>query len=148
MKIADIIRQPAVTIPVSASIATAAQMMREWNVGILTVLDHDRLVGVITDRDIVVRFVTGDEAAMHVRVGDVMSPKVLTCFDSQTIEDAAAAMGDHQVRRLPVCDEAKRLLGVLSVDRIAEEYSEHLAGEALGEIVEKRGVQVTKDFHR
>jgi len=103
---------------------------------------------VITDRDIVVRFVSRDETAMHVRVGDVMTPKVLTCFDSQTIEDAAAAMGDHQVRRLPVCDEAKRLLGVLSVDRIAEEYSEHLAGEALGEIVETRGGQVTKDLHR
>jgi len=132
-------RQPAVTIPASAGIAAAAEKMRDMNVGILTVLDHDQLVGVITDRDIVVRFVTGGEWAMQARVRDVMSPEVRICFDRQTIEDAAAAMGNHQVRRLPVCDDAERLVGILSVDMIAEEYSEHLAGETLGEIVEKRG---------
>jgi len=119
MKVANIMRQPAVTIPASASIAAAAEKMRDMNVGILTVLDH--------------------EWAMQARVRDVMSPEVRICFDRQTIEDAAAAMGDHQVRRLPVCDDAERLVGILSVDMIAEEYSEHLAGETLGEIVEKRG---------
>lgn len=143
MKVVDIMRRPAVTIPASASIAAAAERMRDRDVGILTVLDNDQLVGVITDRDIVVRFVTGNELAMHVRVGDVMSHDVLICFDRQSVEDAAAAMGDNQIRRLPVCDEAKRLVGILSVDTIAEEYSEHLAGETLGEIVEHRGAART-----
>jgi len=145
MKVADIMRRPAVTIAASANIATAAAMMRDHKTGILTVLDLDQLVGVITDRDIVVRCVAGGGVAMHVLVGDVMSRGVLICFDGQTVKDVAATMGDHQVRRLPVCDMTERLIGVLSVDRIAEEYSEYLAGETLGEIVETRGAPTMKD---
>lgn len=148
MKIADIMRQPSVSISASACITVAAERMRDRDVGILTVLDHDQLVGVVTDRDIVLRFVTGGEPARNVLVREVMSPEVLICFGGQTIEYAAITMGDHQVRRLPVCDEAKRLIGILSVDRVAEDYSEHLAGETLGEIVETRGGTVTEVWRR
>lgn len=138
MKVADIMRHPPITIPASASIPEAAAQMRAGHVGCLAVLENGRLVGVITDRDIVMRAVIGGERAMRLRVRDVMSPEVLFCSDRQRVEDAAAALGDHQVRRLPVCDAQARLVGLLSVDRIAEEYSEHLAGETLGEIVETR----------
>ena len=138
MKVADIMRKPAVTIPAVASIAAAAAKMRDANVGILAVVDNGDLVGVITDRDIVVRFVAKERASLNSRVADFVSSEVLTCYATDTIEQAAAAMGDRQVRRLPICDEHENLIGVLSVDHIAEDYSEELAGETLGEIVETR----------
>lgn len=138
MKITDVMSQPAITVPASASIVTAATTMRDQCVGFLIVTDEDGLAGVVTDRDIVVRFVSIGGRASNVRVADVMSRNVLKCCWMQTIEDAAAMMGDHQVRRLPVFDDAGALIGVLSLDNIARDYSEILAGETLGEIVEER----------
>ena len=67
-----------------------------------------------------------------------MSNKVITCSRMDTVSAAAASMGDHQVRRLTVCDTEGVLIGMLSLDTIAEDFSEHLAGETLGEIVESR----------
>lgn len=139
MKIADIMTRPAATIPATSSVTAAAVRMRDLHAGMLCVLDAQSLVGVLTDRDIVVRCVALDRAARSTSVRDIMSRDPLICFETQRIEDAAAIMGDHQLRHLPVCDNAARLVGLLSVDRIAEDYSEHLAGETLGEIVETRG---------
>ena len=138
-KVADIMRSPAVTISIGADIIEAARLMRDRNVGILSVLDADRLVGVITDRDIVVRCIACGARAEQIGVAAVMSPDPLTCYDQQRIEEAAARMADNQVRRLPVFNDVHWLVGTLSVDLIAEDYSEHLAGETLGEIVERRG---------
>ena len=108
MKVADIMHQPIVTIPATASIVDAAAKMRDWNVGLLTVLDQDQLVGVITDRDVVVRVVANGETAPTALVREIMSDEVLICLDKQSIEDAAAIMCDFQVRRLPVFNSAER----------------------------------------
>ncbi|MEO1139944.1 MAG: CBS domain-containing protein [Pseudomonadota bacterium] len=148
MHVADITKRPAATISASDSIAEAAAKMRDLDVGILSVLENDKLVGVITDRDIVVRFLASGLSDKHVRVGDVMSTQVLMCFENQTIADAAATMGDYQIRRLPVCDRAERVIGMLCLDKIAEDYSEHLAGETLGEIVETRNLPNWADWRR
>ncbi|MER3356643.1 MAG: CBS domain-containing protein [Hoeflea sp. D1-CHI-28] len=131
-------RQPAVTVCASASLVATAKLMRERDVGFVAVIESGALVGVVTDRDIVLRSVSLNGRANDVLVADVMSRHVLTCLESQTVENAAASMGDNQVRRLPVLDETGNLVGVLSLDAIAEDYSESLAGETLGEIVEER----------
>lgn len=138
MQVTDIMKRPAVTIAATASIAAAAAKMLNRNVGILTVLDQDQMVGVITDRDIVLRVLALGLRVQGISVGNVMSSDVTVCFADNSIERAAATMGDHQLRRLPVFDQNNRLKGILSVDCIAEHYSEHLAGETLGEIVETR----------
>jgi CBS domain-containing protein len=137
-----------VTIESTASIAAAAAKMCDQNVGLLAVLDRAQLVGVITDRDIVLRVLACGLDVRTSYVIDVMSRDVTVCFDDQRIECAAAKMGDHQVRRLPVLNRANRLSGILSVDRIAEHYSEHLAGEALGEIVEARSGRSLSELRR
>jgi len=137
-RVGDIMRRPAVTISATDSVLAAALRMRAEGVGILPVLANGEMVGVLTDRDIVTRFLTRQDLTREVPVEEVMSRGVLTCLDIEPIEDATAMMGDYQLHRLPVRDLAGRLVGVLSVDDVAEDFSEHLAGETLGEIVEKR----------
>ena len=129
-------REP-VMVSVDDSVAAAAALMREHDIGSLPVMNGTRIVGMITDRDIAIRHLaaTASDGAM---VQNIMAGEPVTCPDTASVEHAAALMGDNQVRRLPVLDRAGRLVGIVSVDDIAENYSEHLAGETLGEIVEYR----------
>ncbi|MFN3207837.1 MAG: CBS domain-containing protein [Roseovarius sp.] len=138
MNVGSLTTRPAITITANAHIIAAAVLMRDEDTGFLVVLEDGYIVGVLTDRDIVVRSLASEGPRPDIRVRDIMSREVLVCFEPQAVEDAAAIMGDFQVRRLPVCDTRDRLVGVLCLDSIAEDYSEQLAGETYGEIVEKR----------
>ena len=112
--------------------------MRNRDVGGLAVVDRGKLVGFITDRDIVTRYIA-DAVPLHLLpVAQFMTRNVISCNETDAIEAAAVRMGDHQIRRLPVFDAEGSLSGILTLDAIAEDYSEHLAGETLGEIVETR----------
>lgn len=106
-----------------------ARLMAELDVGVLPVGEKDRLVGMITDRDIAVRGV----AQGKTRVRDVMTAEVKYCFDDQDVDEVAMSMGNLQVRRLPVLNRDKRLVGILSLGDIANREEEE-AGEALSEI--------------
>lgn len=100
------------------SLAEVARMMSEWDVGVLPVGQDDRLVGMITDRDIAVRGIgqgRGPEAAVR----DVMSSDVCYCFEDQTLEEVAQNMGEVRVRRLPVLNREKHLVGILSLGDIS-----------------------------
>ncbi|MHA6262346.1 CBS domain-containing protein [Arenibacterium sp. CAU 1754] len=136
--IRDIMRKPAVTVSVRESIVSAAVRMRDRNTGFLTVMDTEGMVGVLTVHDIVTRFVAAGTLSKDYPVGDFMSRGIIKCLDMQPVEDAAVIMSDHQIRNLPVCNTEGALVGTLCLDHIAENYSEHLAGETLGEIVERR----------
>lgn len=116
----------------------AAARMRDGRVGALPVVGGGRLVGIITDRDIALRYVPGRTASLERMVASCMSAGVLHCRDTLAVEEAAAIMADNQIRRLPVLDAGGTVVGLLSVDDIAEHASEQLAGETLGEIVETR----------
>lgn len=138
MLVRSIMRNPIRPVPSTMSVGQAAALMRQCDVAELAVVDHGQLVGLITGRDIATRYV-GNGVALHpLPVAQFMSRNLITCRDSDDIETAAAFMGDHQVRRLPVFDAVGRLVGMLTLDAIAEDYSEQLAGEILGEIVETR----------
>ncbi|MBW8727726.1 MAG: CBS domain-containing protein [Inquilinus limosus] len=107
----------------------AAQAMAKLDVGALPVGDNDRLVGMITDRDIATRGVAkglGPDA----RIGDIMTADVKYCFEDQDIGDVSHNMGDVQLRRLPVVDRDKRLVGILSLGDVAMK-GDGSAGEAL-----------------
>src|SRR3954471_11702476 len=96
----------------------AAQIMASLNVGALPVGENDRLVGMITDRDIAIRAVAKGKGP-QARVSDIMTKDVKYCFDDQDIEEVTYNMADTQVRRLPVINHDRRLVGILSLGDIA-----------------------------
>ena len=115
------------------SLQDAARKMREDDVGALLVRDDDKLIGVVTDRDIVIRALAkGLDASATVK--DVMSEKVLYCFEDDSVEDCAKNMGDNQVHRLPVLNKDKRLVGIVSLGDLSTKGDVQAAGEALCEI--------------
>jgi CBS domain-containing protein len=100
------------------TICVAASLMAEIDAGALPVGENDRLVGMITDRDIVIRAVAQGRSA-DTKVADVMSKEVLYCFDTDEIDDVARNMGKARVRRLPVVNRDKRLVGIVSLGDLA-----------------------------
>ena len=114
------------------SLSQAAKKMRDGDFGILPVRENDRLVGMITDRDIAVRAVAAGKDPKQTKIRDVMSQKVLYCYDDQTTEEVARNMGDNQVRRLPVLNRQKRLVGILALGDLASK--EGKSKDALGQI--------------
>ena len=120
------------------TIRDAARMMADCDAGVLPVGENDRLVGVITDRDIAVRAVAegrGPEA----KVGDVMSAEVKYCFEDDDIDDVLRNMGELQVRRLPVLSRDKRLVGIVSLSDLATIGAAAPAGDALVDIARPGG---------
>jgi CBS domain-containing protein len=120
------------------SIREAARIMAEIDAGVLPVGENDRLVGMITDRDIAVRAVARG-LGPDTPVREVMSAEVRYCFDDEDIEDAAQTMADIKVRRLPVLNRSKRLVGIVSLGDIAMVDGPDAAGDALCDISEPGG---------
>jgi CBS domain-containing protein len=117
------------------SIMEAAKLMAECDCGSVPVQENDRLVGMITDRDIVVRAIAqGKDGSTMVK--DVMSEQIKYCFEEDNLEDVAQNMGDLQIRRLPVVNKDKRLVGIISLGDIANVQETETVGEALCSISE------------
>lgn len=93
----------------------AALKMRDGDFGVLPIQKGDRLVGMITDRDIAIRCVAEGADAKKIKVGEVMTEKVLYCFEDQSLDEVAKNLGENQVRRLPVVNREKRLVGILAL---------------------------------
>ena len=121
-----------------ATIQDAARKMRDLDVGSLPVCgENDRLAGILTDRDIVVRVVADGKDPRTTRVGDTMTPGIVYCFEDQDVTEAAKLMEGQQVRRLAVLDHNKRLVGIASLGDLAvKTRDEELAGEAIEAISE------------
>src|SRR5262249_17407199 len=125
-------RDVRITSP-DATIQQAAQVMADLDAGVLPVGEKDQLVGMITDRDIAIRGIAEGKGP-NAKVRDVMTAEVKYCFDDQDIDEVARNMGDIKVRRLPVVDRRKRLVGILSIGDIATTGGAAPAGRALGGI--------------
>jgi CBS domain-containing protein len=109
--------------------------MKNQDVGPLPVCDNERLVGLITDRDIVVRAVAEGCDPRTTTVQNVMTPDVLSCFEDQDVQQAAQLMCEHQVRRLVVLNRDKRLVGIVSLGDLAVDTGdEKLAGLTLEQV--------------
>jgi CBS domain-containing protein len=120
------------------SIRNAARLMAELDAGVLPVGEGDKLIGVITDRDIAVRAVAlGKEPSTHVR--EVMSQEVLYCYEDQDLPAVAKNMAEQQVRRLPVVNRDKRLVGIISLSDIAHHENARIPGEAVSRISQPGG---------
>ncbi len=113
------------------SIRDVATIMAQCDVGCLPVGESDRLVGMITDRDIAVRAVAKGKSPDATTVREVMSQEVKYCFDDAELSDVARNMADIQVHRLPVVDHDKHLVGILALADIANCEGAELAGDAV-----------------
>ena len=116
------------------SVQHAARLMREEDTGLLPVGEGDRLVGMVTDRDVTVRPVAegGDPARTKVR--DALTQDVQYVFEDETIERVAENMAEHQVRRLPVVNRRKRLVGMLSIGDVSRHGRHQEASRAYGAV--------------
>jgi CBS domain-containing protein len=119
----------------------AAQAMAALGVGLLPVTDNERLVGMISDRDIAIRGV-GMGRGPESRVGDVMTADVKYCYEDQELDEVSANMGDIQVRRLPVLNRDKRLVGIIALGDIALIQGGNGTGAALSRISRPGGQHV------
>src|ERR1043166_3460255 len=141
MKVRDILTLDPEVIHPNASICEAAQKMQARDIGMLPVCDGDRLVGAMTDRDIVIRAVARGYDPINTRVKDVMTSRIRYCFEDDDVARAAQIMEDHQIRRLPVINSAKRLpvinsakrlVGMISVGDLAvRTHDEHMVEEVM-----------------
>jgi CBS domain-containing protein len=125
MRTIDALYRSGIAIEPDRTIRDAAKVMEGAGVGSLAVLDHDRLVGIVTDRDLVRRALAGD-VSPDARVDAVMSAPVVTISADADIDAAFTMFAEHGIRRLPVMDEG-RFAGMLVVDDLLVSLSQHLA---------------------
>ncbi|MFC0219883.1 CBS domain-containing protein [Pseudochelatococcus lubricantis] len=137
MQVSEIMSRDIHLVNPDDTIVQVAKMMAENDIGFLPVGENDRLVGTITDRDIVVRYVAGGRNG-DARVRDVMTADVKYCFEDEDIDDVTRNMGDIQVRRLPVVNRDKRLTGVVSLADTAHQ-NPSVAGSCLKDITAPGG---------
>ena len=124
MQVREVMTSGAEVIDPNTTIREVARKMRADNIGALLVGENDRLIGMVTDRDIVVRGVAEERLPGNIAARDVMSEGVFYCFEDDDVEQAAQVMSEHQVRRLPVLNRDKRLVGVVALADLAQSDTE------------------------
>lgn len=137
MKVREAISRDVQIADPTETIEDAARMMVDQDLGALPVGDGDRLVGMVTDRDIVVRAVAAGRGP-GTKIREVMSAEVKYCYEDDNIDSVSRNMGDIQVRRLPVLNRDKRLVGILSLGDMAVNEPQ-AAGRALGGVSRPAG---------
>jgi CBS domain-containing protein len=133
MNVGDMMSTDLVTCSPNESLAQVARKLQQEDIGSCPVVDQDKLVGIVTDRDIAVRAVAKGLDPNDTKVSDIMSTDLIFGNQTMTLEDAARMMGDNQVRRLPIVEEA-RLVGIVALADLAIDLEED---ELLAETVER-----------
>jgi CBS domain-containing protein len=133
MQIRQVMTEDVDFVAPETQVLEIARRMRDADIGSTPVVEHDRLIGIVTDRDIVLRVVAEGADPRSATARAAMSPKILYCFDDQTVDEVLENMGHNQVRRLPVVNRDKRLVGVVSLGDLVK-ASEVKAGAALHDI--------------
>lgn len=134
--VADVMTRGVRTMTPNDTVVQAAQAMDELNVGVIPVCEGDKLVGMVTDRDIVVRGVAQECEPKSTRLADVMSANVRCAKESDDVDQVLSEMAEQQIRRMPVVDDNQRLVGIVSLGDIAAKDSgdEADVGMSLGGI--------------
>jgi CBS domain-containing protein len=131
--IRDVMTKNPRTVSNNDTVSDAARRMRDEDAGLIPIVDGDRLMGVITDRDITLRVVADGRDASSMRVEEIASKSLVTVDPDQGLDEALKMMAEHQVRRLPVCEEDGRLIGIVAQADIAK----HAGAKRTGEVVEQ-----------
>ena len=131
MKVKDVMHRGVEWVEPETPITKIAQKMREEDIGAVPVGENDRLVGIVTDRDIVTRGLARVKNCLDLVAKDVMSKPIVYARADEDVEDALHIMVKNQIRRLPVIDENERMTGILSLGDISEKAGRELAGEVM-----------------
>jgi CBS domain-containing protein len=136
MQAKDLMTPDVECVSPDTKIPKVARIMKLMDIGFVPVCDNDRLIGVVTDRDIVLRAVAEDMNIKDSLARDVMTEDLCWCYDDQTADEIAEYMSSHEVRRVVILDRKKRLAGVISIGDLAKRGEQAKAGEAIGDIAE------------
>ena len=136
MKLREIMSDHVEVIHPDDSLQTAAEKMRDRDIGFLPVCDGDRLIGVLTDRDLITRALADGLEAKAILGRDLVTSPAIYCFDDQSVEEAAKLMHDNQIRRLVVLSRDKQMVGVISLGDLAMTASDKLTGDVLQSVSE------------
>lgn len=135
-KIREVMTRDVEVINPKDTLRDAAEKMRSLNVGPLPVCDGQRVLGMITDRDIVVRAIAVGKDPASTPVSEAMSSGIQWCFEDDDVDSVLARMKEHQLRRFIVVDQNKKLVGIVALGDLSQEVSEAKVGEALEGISE------------
>jgi len=130
MRIRDVMSRDVKLASPNDTVQHAAELMAEIDAGSIPVGEDDRIVGILTDRDIALRAVARGKAPDQCRVRDIMSPDIKYVYEDESVDDLARNMGELQLRRLPVLNRDKRLVGIVSLGDLAQ-AKKGMASEAL-----------------
>jgi CBS domain-containing protein len=136
MKVKDAMHPGVTWLGPQTRISELARNMRDQDIGSIPIGENDRLVGMVTDRDIAIKAFADGKDPDSMTARDVMSEPILYCRADEDIDDAARLMEIHQVRRLPVIDANKRMVGMLSLGDIAACTNRNLLGEVVEKVAE------------
>lgn len=137
MKLKEIMSSDVEVIHPGDTLQTAAQKMRDRDIGFLPVCEDDRLIGVLSDHDVVVRALAEGMDSQSIVGRDVVTSPAIYCYDDQNVDEAAKLMHDNQIRRLVVLSRGdKRMVGVVSLGDLAVNVDDKLSGDVLQSISE------------
>ncbi len=139
MQVHEVMTPDVTTVRPDSSLIEIAKIMREEDIGAVPVTDNEQLLGMVTDRDIVIRGLVEGHDGLDRTAADVMSPDVRCCATDDDVEDVLRDMGDQQLRRMPVIDDDKRLVGIVSLGDLSREAKPKQAGKSLKDISEPTG---------
>ncbi len=131
MQVKDAMHKDAVWLEATTTVRQLATQMRELDIGAIPIGEKDRLVGMVTDRDIAIRALANGTDVASLTARDVMTKGIVFCRDTEDLDDAVRIMEQKQIRRLPVLDENKRLVGMLSLGDVAHATSPQICAETL-----------------
>ena len=135
MQVKDVMTKGAEVVRPDATLQEAANKMKSLDIGPLPVCDGDKIIGMLTDRDITVRATAEGLDPKQTRVREVMSKELITCLEDQDVKEAAELMQSKQIRRVPILNKDKRLVGMLSLGDLAHRTQDSkLAGKTLEEV--------------
>jgi CBS domain-containing protein len=135
MQVADVMTRDVRVANPDQSIFEAAKLMEEYDCGALPVAEGDKLIGMATDRDIVVRALAQGKSG-DTKISEVMTQDIKYCFEDEDVEDVAQNMGELQVRRLPVVNRDKRLVGIVTMGDLSQTSENQSIADALSDISE------------
>jgi CBS domain-containing protein len=136
MKIREMMTKETRTVSPETPVIEAAGLMRIHDIGVVPVVEGERIVGMLTDRDIVLQVVADGDDPRTTKVSEVMSTGSISVFEDQNVEEAVELMQKYQVRRLPVLDRGSKVVGIISLGDIAVDVHAGLSGKVLKEVSE------------
>lgn len=134
MKVKDVMHEGVEWVEPNTSISNLAVMMKKEDIGAVPIGENDKLIGMVTDRDITVRAVANGDDMSKLTARDVMTSGIIYCRDNEELADALRIMENKSIRRLPVINEDKRMVGMLSIGDIADAASHELSGEVIAAV--------------